>query len=57
MLMVFELLLFLAKYSSSENSHVVASKERWPGDLLPQTKPRALIGQMSQSVSRPSVDV
>ena len=34
---VFDLLLFLARYSSKENSQVVASKERWPGDLLPET--------------------
>ena len=29
--------LLLAKYSSKENSQVVASKERCPGDLLPET--------------------
>ena len=30
----FYLLLFLVKYSPKENSQVVVSKERWPGDLL-----------------------
>ena len=36
-LMAFDLLLLLAKYSSKENSQVVASKERWPGDLQSET--------------------
>ena len=36
-LMVFELLLFLAKYSSKKNYQVVASKKRWPGDFLSET--------------------
>ena len=36
-LVVLDLLLFLlAKYSSKENSQVVASKKRLPGDLLPE---------------------
>ena len=33
----FDFLFFLAKYSSQENSQAVASKECWPGDLLPET--------------------
>ena len=32
---VFDFLL-LAKYSSKEYSQTVASKECWPGDLLPE---------------------
>ena len=36
-LMAFDLLLLLAKYSSKENSQVVASKERLPGDLQSET--------------------
>ena len=36
-LMVFDFLFFIAEYSSQENSQAVASKECWPGDLLPET--------------------
>ena len=35
-LVVLDLLLLLAKYSSKENSQVVDNKERWLGDLLPE---------------------
>ena len=35
-IMVFYLLL-LAEYASKEISQIVASKERWQGDLLPET--------------------
>ena len=35
-LMVFDLLLLLAKYSSKEKSQVADSTERWLGDLLPE---------------------
>ena len=35
--MVFDLLFFLSKYSEKDNSQVVPSKKRWPGDLMPET--------------------
>ena len=55
-LMVFDLLLLLyAKYSSKENSQVVASKERWPGDLLPEILPSFLEHYADRRVSQ-SVD-
>ena len=49
--MVFDLLLFIVKHSSKENSQVVASKERWSGDLLIETFAkflRVLCGKMSE---------
>ena len=32
----FDVCVPLAKYSSNENSQVVAFKAQWPGDLLPK---------------------
>ena len=57
-LMVLNLLLLLAKYSSKENSQVVASKERWPGDVLPEIlqefgqRMYFNLGQVSKSIMR-----
>ena len=59
-LMVCDLLLLSYILQVEMIQAVAASKERWPGDLLPKASKsimRTMSQSVSQSVSRPRVDV